>query len=98
MTRSGGFFTRGSDAEALVVRPKEFLDEAVPAANFVAVSALLHAGAFVDDLRLQEAIERTVDTGRPPCWNATPGALADMVVALPHVDRTQRDRGHRGPP
>ncbi|HEX4126209.1 MAG TPA: thioredoxin domain-containing protein [Acidimicrobiales bacterium] len=79
---SGGFFTTGSDAEALVVRPKEFLDGAVPAANSVAVAALLHAGAFVDDQRLEEAIERTV-TLAGPLLERHPGALADMVAALP---------------
>jgi hypothetical protein len=79
---SGGFFTTGSDAQALVVRPKEFLDGAVPAANSVAVAALLHAGAFVDDPRLDEAIERTV-TLAGPLLERHPGALADMVAALP---------------
>ena len=79
---SGGFFTTGSDAEALVVRPKEFLDGAVPATNSVAVAALLHAGAFVDDPRLEAAVERTV-TLAGPLLERHPGALADMVAALP---------------
>jgi uncharacterized protein len=79
---SGGFFTTGSDAEALVVRPKEFLDGAVPAANSVAVAALLHAGAFVDDPRLEQAIERTVALAGP-LLERHPGALADLVAALP---------------
>ena len=46
---SGGFFTTGADAEALVVRPKEFIDGAVPATNSIAVAALLRANAFADD-------------------------------------------------
>ena len=79
---SGGFFTTGADAEALVVRPKEFLDGAVPAANSIAVAALLHAGAFVDDPRIEEAIERTVALAGP-LLERHPGALADMVAALP---------------
>ena len=79
---SGGFFTTGSDAEALVVRPKEFLDGAVPAANSVAVAALLHASALVDDPRIDEAIERTVRLAGP-LLERHPGALADMVAALP---------------
>ncbi len=34
---SGGFFSTGRDAEALVVRPKEFLDGALPATNSIAL-------------------------------------------------------------
>jgi uncharacterized protein len=79
---AGGFFTTGSDAEALVVRPKEFLDGAVPSANSVAVAAMLHANAFVDEAGLDEAIERTVDLAGP-LLDRHPGALADLVAALP---------------
>jgi uncharacterized protein len=79
---SGGFFTTGADAEALVVRPKEFLDGAVPASNSVAVAALLHADAFVDEPKVHEAIERTVALAGP-LLERHPGALADLVAALP---------------
>jgi uncharacterized protein len=79
---AGGFFTTGRDAEALVVRPKEFLDGAVPATNSVAVAALLRVDALVDDPRLAEAVERTVALARP-LLERQPGALADLVAALP---------------
>ena len=46
---SGGFFTTGDDAEALIVRPKEYLDGALPATNSIAVHALLRANALDDD-------------------------------------------------
>jgi len=82
---SGGFFTTGSDAEALVVRPKEFLDGAVPSSNSIAVTALLHVGALVDDPRVEQAIERTVGLAGP-LLERHPGALADMVAALPMVN------------
>jgi uncharacterized protein YyaL (SSP411 family) len=82
---SGGFFTTGSDAEALVVRPKEFLDGAAPSSNAIAVTALLHVGALVDDPRIESAIERTVGLAGP-LLERHPGALADMVAALPMVN------------
>ena len=79
---AGGFFTTGRDAEALVVRPKEFLDGAVPASNSVAIAALLRAGAFVDDPGIDEAVERTLALAGP-LLERHPGALADLVGALP---------------
>ena len=65
-----------------MVRPKEFLDGAVPAAYSVAVAALLDAGAFVEQPRMEEAIERTMALAGP-LLERHPGALADMVAALP---------------
>jgi uncharacterized protein YyaL (SSP411 family) len=78
---AGGFFTTGDDAETLIVRPKEYLDGALPATNSIAVQALLRAGAFDDDSRARQAVERTVDGARA-LLTRHPGALADMVAAL----------------
>jgi uncharacterized protein YyaL (SSP411 family) len=79
---SGGFFTTGNDAESLVVRPKEFLDGALPSANAVAVTALLRVNAIADDPRIDAAVERTLGLARP-LLERHPTALADMVAALP---------------
>jgi uncharacterized protein YyaL (SSP411 family) len=79
---SGGFFTTGNDAEALIVRPKEFLDGALPATNSIAVHALLRASALDDDRPAQAAAERTV-AHAGALLTRHPGALADLVAALP---------------
>ncbi len=78
----GGFFSTGKDAEALVVRPKEFIDGAVPATNSVAVAALLRAAALTDDPNLEEAVSETIQLARP-LLERHPGALVDLVAALP---------------
>jgi hypothetical protein len=79
---SGGFFTTGADAEALVVRPKEFLDGALPATNSIALQALLRTNALVEDSVLDRAAERTIALARP-LLERHPGAVADLVAALP---------------
>jgi hypothetical protein len=79
---SGGFFTTGADAEALVVRPKEFLDGALPATNSIALTALLRTNALVEDPVLDRIAERTIALARP-LLERHPGAVADMVAALP---------------
>jgi hypothetical protein len=85
---AGGFFTTGEDAEKLIVRPKEYLDGALPATNSIAVHALLRASAFDDDNELRRAIDRTV-AGARALFTRHPGALADMVAALPMLNGRQ---------
>ena len=70
------------------MRPKEYLDGALPATNSIAVLALLRAGALNDDDGLRRAVDRTV-AGARALLTRHPGALADMVAALPMLDGRQ---------
>jgi uncharacterized protein YyaL (SSP411 family) len=46
---SGGFFTTGHDAEALIVRQKDVFDNATPSANSLAANGLLRVAALTGD-------------------------------------------------
>ncbi len=66
--QNGGFFDTGSDSEALVSRPKDIMDNAIPAGNSVAADVLLHLAAFTGE---EDYRQRADDYLRP---------LADVMV------------------
>ncbi|MGK2948280.1 MAG: hypothetical protein ACSLFP_06885 [Acidimicrobiales bacterium] len=56
----GGVFTTGHDAEALIARTKDLMDNATPGANGLAAVGLLRLAALTDDHRYREAGEAVV--------------------------------------
>jgi len=78
---NGGFHTTGSDAEALVMRPKDLMDNAQPSANSLAAVALLRLGALVGEKRYTEAAEGVLRllgdrvTGHPTAFGHLLGAV-----------------------
>jgi uncharacterized protein YyaL (SSP411 family) len=82
---NGGLFTTGNDAEALITRPKEVMDNAVPSANSSAALALFRLGALTGEARYRDRAEdilRLVGSlaGRHP--TAFGNLLAAMDVSV----------------
>ncbi len=58
----GGFFDTADDHEALVTRPKDVQDNAVPAGSSMAASVLLRLAALTGEAGYREAAERSLAT------------------------------------
>ncbi len=80
----GGFHTTGSDAESLIVRPKDFQDNATPSENSLAASGLLRLGAITGDHEIAERGARWVRT-LAPVLGEHPTAFAHLLEAARRV-------------
>jgi uncharacterized protein YyaL (SSP411 family) len=76
----GGLFTTGDDAEALVARQKDLLDNATPAANSNAAVALLRLAALTGVERLAEAATDILVPLAGPALSH-PTAFANLLAA-----------------
>ena len=77
---AGAFATTGADAEALIARPVDTQDGALPSANSVAASALLRLGALTGEGRLGDRARVLVES-MAPALGAAPAAFSAMVGA-----------------
>jgi uncharacterized protein YyaL (SSP411 family) len=82
----GGFFTTGRDAEALIVRPKDFQDNATPSENSLAADGLLRLSALTGDRDGAARSERWLGT-LAPVLGEHPTAFAFLLEALQRAVR-----------
>jgi hypothetical protein len=76
----GGFFTTGSDAEVLVVRAKNQMDNATPAENSLAAHALARLGALTAQQRYLDAARQCIDAVAA-FFSRHPSGFADAMEA-----------------
>jgi hypothetical protein len=62
---AGGFFDTADDHEALVTRPRDVQDNAVPAGGSMATSVMLRLAALTGDERYRQAADRAFETVTP---------------------------------
>jgi uncharacterized protein YyaL (SSP411 family) len=80
----GGFFTTGDDAEQLIVRPKDFEDNATPSENSLAAHALLRLAALTGDDDARARAARWIDA-IAPVLGQHPTAFAYLLRAVERV-------------
>ncbi len=76
-----GFFTTGSDGEALVARPKDLQDGATPSANSNAAWALLRLSALTGEERYRAAAEEVLGL-LGPLVDRHPLAFSHLAAAV----------------
>ncbi len=77
----GGFFQTGDQHEALITRPKDLFDEAVPSGNGVAADVLLRLAALVGEPEYDRRARATIELVAP-ALTQYPTALGSMLNAL----------------
>ena len=78
---SGGVYTTGADAEALVTRPKDLMDNATPSAQSSAAVALLRLGALTGEAGYAERAEAILTLlGAAACQHPT--AFGHLLEAV----------------
>jgi uncharacterized protein YyaL (SSP411 family) len=82
----GGVFTTGHDAEALIARPKDLMDNATPGANGLAAVGLLRLAALTDEPRYRDAGEAIVRLLGPMAVQH-PTAFGRVLAAVDLVAR-----------
>ena len=79
--KNGGFFTVATNAEQLIVRQKDLLDNATPSANSVAANALLRLGALTGDEKFTRYAHETLRLFSRIA-EAAPSAFGNLLHAV----------------
>ena len=92
---NGGFFFTSHDHEALIQRRKDYMDDATPSGNGIAVQVLLRLGHLLGDQNHLDAAEKTLKQA----WSqmqSLPMSHASMLSALVEFSHPPRQIIIRG--
>jgi uncharacterized protein len=82
----GGVYTTGSDAEALLTRPKDIVDDALPSANSTAAMALLRLSALTGNTVYSERAAAIIDL-LAPLAGERPLAFSHLLCAVDLINQ-----------
>lgn len=77
----GGLYTTAEDAEALVVRQKDVIDNATPSANSTAAHGLMRLAALTGELRYANHADRILQL-LAKVVDTAPGAVSNALLAI----------------
>ena len=80
-SRRGGFYLTGSGEEAMLMRPKEITDGALPSGNSAAALGLLRLGRLAGRADLEERARETMDAAAAQAARV-PGGFSHLLMAL----------------
>lgn len=78
---AGGFYYTADDHEQLIIRNKDFTDNAVPSGNAMAATALVRLGKFTGSARYVEAAEAVMQQ-TADLMHRAPTAVGQTLLAL----------------
>jgi uncharacterized protein len=78
---AGGFFSTADDAEALIIRPKNFFDSPMPSENAVTAELLLILSRYTDNREWENLATNTLKT-MTEAMRKQPNGFASLLYAL----------------
>ncbi len=79
--KAGAFFDTAADQQALITRPQDMTDNAIPSGNSLAVDVLLRAGRLLGNQRWSDIGRQSLERVAPTAAKA-PLAFGRMLAAL----------------
>jgi hypothetical protein len=92
----GRLYSTGSDAERLITRPRDQMDNPVPSGTSLAAEALLWLSLYTGEADLREAAERAIRDGAA-LVERYPSAVGHLLSLLTSIDRGLREVAIVGP-